>query len=324
MKTDVSALLSDIKEQILYLQELGVENFAVDLPEIDDSKLKVQSSKPTIQREKLEKFVPSVEVLKSAAEIAQKIESEEVKSSRRSLLDQTRLSHLPSLPKRNSIFTKNQEQGEQEKMPKRNTEEIPQVTLFGDISQTLPESNETLEDIHNTVGNCTRCPLHEGRTKIVHSTGNRQADLMFIGEAPGANEDAAGLPFVGRAGQLLDKIIAAIDLKREDVFIGNVNRCRPPGNRQPTQAEADVCKQFLLREIAVVRPKVIVVLGNTATQNLLNTKVGITKLRGEFQDYFGVKVMPTFHPAYLLRDPSKKRETWEDMKKVRDELNKLQ
>lgn len=324
MKTDVSALLSDIKEQILYLQELGVENFAVDLPEIDDSKLKVQSSKPTIQREKSEKFVPSVEVLKSAAEITQKIESEEVKSSRRSFLDQTRLSHLPSLPKRNSIFTKNQEQGEQEKMPKKNTEEIPQVTLFGDISQTLPESNETLEDIHNTVGNCTRCPLHEGRTKIVHSTGNRQADLMFIGEAPGANEDAAGLPFVGRAGQLLDKIIAAIDLKREDVFIGNVNRCRPPGNRQPTQAEADVCKQFLLREIAVVRPKIIVVLGNTATQNLLNTKVGITKLRGEFQDYFGVKVMPTFHPAYLLRDPSKKRETWEDMKKVRDELNRLQ
>jgi DNA polymerase len=147
---------------------------------------------------------------------------------------------------------------------------------------------------------------------------------MFIGEAPGANEDAEGLPFVGRAGQLLDKIIAAIDLKRADVFIGNVNRCRPPGNRQPTQAEADVCKQFLLREIAVVRPKVIVVLGNTATQNLLNTKVGITKLRGEFQDYFGVKVMPTFHPAYLLRDPSKKRETWEDMKKVRDELNRLQ
>ncbi len=324
MKTDVSALLSDLKEQILYLQELGVENFAVDLPEVDGSKLKVQSSEPTIQREKLEKFVPSVEALKSAAEVMPKIESEEVKSSRRSLLDQTRLSHLPSLPKRNSIFTKNQEQGEQEKMPKKNTEEIPQVTLFGDISQTLPESSETLEDIHNYVGNCTRCPLHEGRTKIVHSTGNRQADLMFIGEAPGANEDAEGLPFVGRAGQLLDKIIAAIDLKREDVFIGNVNRCRPPGNRQPTQAEADVCKQFLLREIAVVRPKVIVVLGNTATQNLLNTKVGITKLRGEFQDYFGVKVMPTFHPAYLLRDPSKKRETWEDMKKVRDELNKLQ
>jgi len=317
------SLISQMREQILYLQELGVENFAVDLPEIDGSKFKVQISKPTIQREKLEKFVPGIEVLKSVVEVTPKIESEETKSSRRSLLDQTRLSHLPSLPKRNSIFTKNQEQGEKEEMPKNKIEEIPQVTLFGDVSQTLPESGETIEDIHNDIGNCTRCPLHEGRTKIVHSTGNRQADLMFIGEAPGANEDAAGLPFVGRAGQLLDKIIAAIDLKREDVFIGNVNRCRPPGNRQPTQTEADVCKQFLLREIAVVRPKVIVVLGNTATQNLLNTKVGITKLRGEFQDYFSVKVMPTFHPAYLLRDPSKKREAWEDMKKVRDELNKL-
>jgi len=153
--------------------------------------------------------------------------------------------------------------------------------------------------------------------------GNLKANLMFVGEAPGANEDAEGVPFVGRAGQLLNKIIESIGLKREAVIVGNVNRCRPPGNRTPTQAEANVCKQFLLREIAVVRPRVIVVLGNTATQNLLETKVGITKLRGEFQDYFGVKVMPTFHPAYLLRDPSKKRETWEDMKKVRDYINAL-
>jgi DNA polymerase len=187
----------------------------------------------------------------------------------------------------------------------------------------LPESNETIQEIRLDIGDCIRCPLHQGRTKIVHSTGNLKADLMFVGEAPGANEDAEGVPFVGRAGQLLNKIIESIGLKREDVLVGNVNRCRPPNNRTPTQAEANVCKQFLLREIAVVRPKVIVVLGNTATQNLLETKVGITKLRGEFQDYFGVKVMPTFHPAYLLRDPSKKRETWEDMKKVRDFINAL-
>jgi DNA polymerase len=146
---------------------------------------------------------------------------------------------------------------------------------------------------------------------------------MFVGEAPGANEDAEGRPFVGKAGQLLNKIIESIGMKREDVFIGNVNRCRPPQNRQPTPLEAATCKPFLLREIAVIRPKVIVVLGNTATQNLLGTKVGITKLRGDFQDYFGVKVMPTFHPAYLLRDPSKKRETWEDMKKVRDFLRQV-
>ncbi len=204
---------------------------------------------------------------------------------------------------------------------KINTEEMP--SLFGDVAPTLPESSETIEDIHLDIGNCTRCPLHEGRTKIVHSTGNQLADLMFVGEAPGADEDAQGIPFVGRSGQLLNKIIESIGLKREDVFVGNINRCRPPGNRTPTLPEAKTCKPFLLREIAVVRPKVIVVLGNTACQNLLETKVGISKLRGEFQDYFGVKVMPTFHPAYLLRDPSKKREVWEDMKKVRDEINKL-
>ena len=138
-----------------------------------------------------------------------------------------------------------------------------------------------------------------------------------------ADEDASGRPFVGRAGQLLNKIIEAIGMKREDVLIGNVNRCRPPSNRQPTTEEARTCKPFLLREINIVRPDVIVVLGNTAMKNLLDTKEGITRLRGEFQDYKGIKVMPTFHPAYLLRDPSKKREVWADMKKVRDYLNSI-
>jgi uracil-DNA glycosylase family 4 len=128
---------------------------------------------------------------------------------------------------------------------------------------------------------------------------------MFVGEAPGANEDAEGVPFVGRAGQLLNKIIEAIGLKREDVFVGNVNRCRPPGNRTPTLPEAHTCRPFLNAKSPSFARKSFVVLGNTATQNLLNTKVGITKLRGEFQDYFGIKVMPTFHPAYLLRDPRK-------------------
>ncbi|MEJ7699575.1 MAG: uracil-DNA glycosylase [Pyrinomonadaceae bacterium] len=206
-------------------------------------------------------------------------------------------------------------------MPVKISEELP--SLFGEMAQTLPESTETIEEIRLDIGNCIRCPLCESRTKIVHSEGNREANLMFVGEAPGANEDAEGRPFVGKAGQLLNKIIESIGMKREDVFIGNVNRCRPPQNRQPTPLEAATCKPFLLREIAVIRPKVIVVLGNTATQNLLGTKVGITKLRGDFQDYFGVKVMPTFHPAYLLRDPSKKRETWEDMKKVRDFLRQV-
>ena len=143
---------------------------------------------------------------------------------------------------------------------------------------------------------------------------------MFVGEGPGADEDRQGRPFVGKSGQLLTKIIESIGFKREEVLIGNVNRCRPPGNRPPTPEEASMCQPFLLREIAAVQPEVIVVLGNTAMRNLLDIKQGITKVRGQFQDYHGVKVMPTFHPAYLLRDPSKKKETWEDIKKVRDYL----
>ncbi|HLN99863.1 MAG TPA: uracil-DNA glycosylase [Pyrinomonadaceae bacterium] len=204
------------------------------------------------------------------------------------------------------------------------SQEPAPTTLFGDLISApvrIPRSTESFEDIWADIGNCTRCPLYERRTNIVHTDGNRNARLMFVGEAPGADEDALARPFVGRAGQLLTKIIEAIGFKREEVLIGNVNRCRPPGNRPPTPDEAAMCKPFLLREIAAVQPDVIVVLGNTAMKNLLDLREGITKVRGKFQDYHGVKVMPTFHPAYLLRDPSKKRETWEDLKKVRDYLD---
>ena len=200
----------------------------------------------------------------------------------------------------------------------------PSDTLFGDLSAApvrIEKSSETFEDIWADIGDCTRCPLYQGRTNIVNTDGNRKARLMFVGEAPGADEDAQARPFVGRAGQLLTKIIEAIGLKREEVLIGNVNRCRPPANRPPTPEEASMCKPFLLREIAVVQPEVIVVMGNTAMRNLLDIKQGITRVRGQFQDYHGVKVMPTFHPAYLLRDPSKKKETWDDLKKVRDYLD---
>lgn len=196
-------------------------------------------------------------------------------------------------------------------------------TLFGDLSSPplkIQKSSETFEEIWSDIGDCTRCPLSQGRTNIVHTDGNQKARLMFVGEAPGADEDAQARPFVGRAGQLLTKIIEAIGLRREDVLIGNVNRCRPPGNRPPTPEEASMCKPFLLREIASVQPEVIVVLGNTAMQNLLDLKQGISRVRGQFQDFQGVKVMPTFHPAYLLREPAKKKETWEDIKKVRDYL----
>ena len=320
LQNEFSTLIDDVREQILYLQELGVENFEIDLPEVSSFKFQVSSFKSEISRERLEKFVPADEILKSVA-VNPKAENEETKTARRSLLESTKLARLPPMPKRNTYqVNKINEPAREIKMPTKPTEEIP--SLFGDnLTQTLPTSNETIEEIRLDIGNCTRCPLHEGRTKIVHSTGNFNADLMFVGEAPGADEDASGLPFVGRAGQLLTKIIEGIGMKREDVLIGNINRCRPPANRQPTLPEAHTCRPFLMREIAVVRPKIIVVMGNTAMKNLLDTKEGITKLRGEFQDYFGVKVMPTFHPAYLLRDPRKKREVWEDMKKVRDFLN---
>jgi len=322
MKDEFSTLLADIKEQVLYMQELGVESFAVDLSETKSSKFNVQDSNSEMSRESLEKFVPT-----EIPKIQQpKVSNAEANQTRKNLLKTTKLSRLPSLSKRSTILSDNssnqtREPAREIEMPKKTVDEMP--SLFGDIKQTLPESNETIEDIRLDIGNCTRCPLWEGRTKIVHTTGNFQADLLFVGEAPGANEDAEGVPFVGRAGQLLNRIIESIGLKREDVLVGNVNRCRPPGNRTPTLPEAHTCRPFLMREIAVVRPKVIVVLGNTATQNLLDTKIGITKLRGDFQNYFGIKVMPTFHPAYLLRDPSKKRETWEDMKKVRDYISSL-
>jgi uracil-DNA glycosylase len=197
-------------------------------------------------------------------------------------------------------------------------------SLFGDLAPAKPsfaQSTESMADVWRDIGDCTRCGLCEGRTQVVNTHGNHEARLMFVGEAPGADEDAQGKPFVGRAGQLLTKIIEAIGMKREEVLIGNVNRCRPPGNRQPTLEEAAICRPFLFREIAAVQPDVIVVMGNTALRNLLEVREGITRVRGQFQDFRGIKVMPTFHPAYLLRDPSKKRETWEDLKKVRDYLD---
>jgi DNA polymerase len=202
----------------------------------------------------------------------------------------------------------------------------PPTSLFGGLMAAQPaplQSAESMEDVWRDIGDCTRCGLCEGRTQVVNTFGNHEARLMFVGEAPGADEDAQGRPFVGRAGQLLTKVIEAIGMKREDVLIGNVNRCRPPGNRQPSLEEAAICRPFLFREIAAVQPDVIVVMGNTALRNLLEVREGITRVRGKFQDFRGIKVMPTFHPAYLLRDPSKKRETWEDLKKVRDYLDSL-
>ncbi len=188
------------------------------------------------------------------------------------------------------------------------------------LFETDSAIKETLEDIRRDLGDCRRCKLWSTRTNIVFGDGNPNAELMFVGEAPGADEDASGRPFVGRAGQLLTKMIEAIELKREDVYIANTLKSRPPGNRNPEPDETAACIPFVYRQIAAIRPKLIVTLGNPATQGLLETKVGITRIRGTFQDFpliAGIKVLPTYHPAYLLRSPDKKREAWEDLKKVR-------
>jgi DNA polymerase len=168
------------------------------------------------------------------------------------------------------------------------------------------------------IGDCTRCKLHAlGRTKIVFGVGNPKADLMFVGEAPGGDEDVQGIPFVGRAGQLLTKIIEAIELGRDDVYIANVIKCRPPGNRNPEPDEIATCEPFLFQQIDIIKPRIIVTLGKFAAQTLLRTDAPISRIRGRVFDYRGAKLIPTFHPAYLLRNPSSKREVWEDMKLVR-------
>jgi DNA polymerase len=165
---------------------------------------------------------------------------------------------------------------------------------------------------------CSRCKLHTlGRRQVVFGVGNPNADLMFVGEAPGADEDIQGEPFVGRAGQLLTKIIEAINLNREDVYIANVIKCRPPQNRNPEPDEVEQCEPFLFRQIETIKPKVIVALGKFAAQSLLKTTEPITRIRGREYTYRDAILMPTYHPAYLLRNPSSKREVWEDMKRVR-------
>jgi len=178
---------------------------------------------------------------------------------------------------------------------------------------------EALDSLRAEIGpDCQRCKLHTlGRRQVVFGVGNPNADLMFVGEAPGADEDIQGEPFVGRAGQLLTKIIEAIDLKRSDVYIANVIKCRPPGNRNPEPDEVERCEPFLFRQIDMVKPKVIVALGKFAAQSLLKTSDPITRLRGREYKFRSAILMPTFHPAYLLRNPSSKREVWEDMKRVR-------
>ena len=173
------------------------------------------------------------------------------------------------------------------------------------------------------LGDCQRCKLSKGRTNLVFGVGNPEAHLVFVGEGPGADEDAQGEPFVGKAGQLLNKMIEAMGYRREDVYICNVVKCRPPGNRNPEADEIEACEPFLKKQLAALRPRVIVTLGKFAAQCLLRDDTPISRLRGNFRTYEGVQLMPTFHPAYLLRDPSKKKETWEDLKTVMAALRRM-
>lgn len=197
----------------------------------------------------------------------------------------------------------------------------PDSRRGGAALPVLESRDSSLDAIKEDIGDCRRCKLHEHRKTIVFGEGNPQAKLVFVGEGPGAEEDASGRPFVGRAGQLLDKIIVAIGLTREDVYIANIVKCRPPGNRTPERDEVETCEPFLLRQLSFIRPEVIVALGSPAFQCLLRTKEPISRARGQWRDWNGIRVMPTFHPAFLLRTPDKKREVWQDMKMVRDYLN---
>jgi uracil-DNA glycosylase len=195
---------------------------------------------------------------------------------------------------------------------------VPEVPTVPAVP-TVSFGAETLDDIKTEIGPaCTRCKLCTlGRSQVVFGVGNPKARLMFVGEAPGEEEDKRGEPFVGRAGQLLTKIVEAIGLGRDQVYIANVIKCRPPGNRNPENDEVAACEPFLFRQIDAINPKVIVPLGKFAAQSLLKTMDPITRLRGRQFEYRGAVLIPTFHPAYLLRNPSAKREVWEDMKKVR-------
>lgn len=194
---------------------------------------------------------------------------------------------------------------------------VPESSAPGLAAFPAP-MHASLEDLRAHIGpRCTRCKLGGlGRRQVVFGTGNAKADLMFVGEAPGADEDVQGEPFVGRAGQLLTRIIEAMEFTRDEVYIANVVKCRPPANRNPEPDEIATCEPFLVEQIALVRPRVLVALGTFAAHALLRTDTPISQLRGRIFPYHGAQLIPTFHPAYLLRSPDKKRETWEDMKKV--------
>jgi len=227
---------------------------------------------------------------------------------------------LPNLPQYPSSQTNHSQpnfsQEDQPIPPRKPIPAPPQVAA----AVAPAERAAALELIREEIGNCTRCALHEGRNKIVFGDGSPTARLMFVGEGPGADEDAQGLPFVGKAGQLLNNMITAMGLKREEVYIANVVKCRPPGNRVPEQIEGATCTPFLFRQIDVVRPQVLVALGATAATWLLGARQPLAGLRGRVHSVRGTQLIVTYHPAYLLRDPRQKKEAWADLQIAMKEL----
>lgn len=194
------------------------------------------------------------------------------------------------------------------------------ASQFGDILSKIPEAwvnASSLESLEQMISTCQKCPLGLTRTKFVFGVGNPNADIVVIGEAPGADEDRTGEPFVGLAGQLLNKILGAINLRREDVYIANILKSRPPGNRTPERAEVEQCIPYLLKQLEIIKPRFILALGLTAANTLLNRRAKMSELRGEVHEYFGIKVIVTYHPAALLRNPQWKRQTWDDVQHLR-------
>jgi DNA polymerase len=294
-KQELSALAAQIKEQLKFYRDIGIDSLGNGGPS--------RAGNIAVRQETVETPI----VAARQRPVSEELSLLEERRSSRSEGSSLSVSSAPANDQA-SLF----ESPVQTPMKKTTPVPLPMAPV-----------DATLEDIRNDLGDCHRCRLSEQRKTIVFGEGNPNAQLVFVGEGPGADEDASGRPFVGRAGQLLDKIIAAIGFRREDVYICNVVKCRPPGNRTPERDEVATCDPFLFRQLAVIKPKVIVALGAPAFQCLVRTRDSITGARGRFLELHGAKVMPTYHPAYLLRSPDKKKEVWEDMQKVKAYLDGL-
>jgi uracil-DNA glycosylase len=334
LKESLVEIAFQLQEQLKFYRELGISDIGgTEMAPVADFKASGQTTGLPGEPATGDRLEPVASVKNFQTGTASEAPAKQATGLPSGLAPQGSISAMPATPPKipPAIPAK-----DEKPMAKKHPEPPPQTDLFGEAraepasasANRLPVLNSfspdnSLEEIRADIGDCTRCKLHEGRTRIVFGEGHPQARLMFVGEGPGANEDVSGRPFVGEAGKLLDKIIAAIGYKRQEVYIGNVVKCRPPGNRAPERDEVETCEPFLFRQIAVIKPKVIVALGSPAFQCLFRSREPISKARGQLRQWNGIQVMPTFHPAYLLRSPEKKREAWEDMKIVRDYLNSL-